>query len=431
MTFTTESVIFRDANATIHTSVKDCLTEAGRFYGLLTVAAAHKSVIFGRQLDLTGSSSENHKDSSDLDYSVMKGKCIQALNRELRDSSQAFGRTAIKIVIHLIASSVSTKKKRVQSNTTTHLSVPNPQANNEQLILGFYVEAQTHLTGLRKMVELCGGLASRGLRSPSLTHAIVWSDHKIATGLMSKPIFTLPWEPAPLTAELRQQICPSPSSHLTLLGSAFWNEHSSEFSQSLIHSVKKLRDTLYYQNLIMEQEREEKRDNQTYLFQLYKLIIEAEHDLLSYPFQISGNSCETSHTANLNSKEAMARMGCICVFNSIVIVTPPAAGMGRSLTNFMKKSICTFTDQYPFLQFTIPDLNLLAWVLFIGAQGSLNQPEYTWFVSGLADVVKLRIWGNWADVVSELQRYIFMPRVQDVIWRSIWEDAISVRDRRE
>lgn len=43
-----------------------------------------------------------------------------------------------------------------------------------QLILGFYQEAQMHLTGLKRMVELCGGIASQMLQNSGLIHAIIW-----------------------------------------------------------------------------------------------------------------------------------------------------------------------------------------------------------------------------------------------------------------
>lgn len=107
MTFPTETISFRDTRATLHTSVRDSLANTGEFYGLMTVAAAHKGAVNGPSLGIDTPSPNNYQVDFDSNYCVMKGKCLRVLNNKLRDPSQALDHIAIQTVIHLITSSVS------------------------------------------------------------------------------------------------------------------------------------------------------------------------------------------------------------------------------------------------------------------------------------------------------------------------------------
>lgn len=251
------------------------------------------------------------------------------------------------------------------------------------------------------------------------------SDLKSATVSMTKPMFALPWEPTSLSAEVMQQIRPSHSSQLDNLGSAFYYQHAKWISRSLMQIIARFRDALLLQNFIQEN-----RTSQTknLLYQLYLFMSEIEHDLLSYPTDITAATGHMlSHAETLSPKEAMTRMGCICLLNSIIIVTHPAAGMGRSLTRFIKKDIqYTFTSLRT-TSFHPPaaDLDLLAWVLFIGAQGSLEQVDHAWFMDRLAYISKLRNWEEWEDVVEALQQYIYIPRIHEKAWRCTWRKAVG------
>lgn len=107
MTFPTETISFRDTRATLYTSVRDSMADTGEFYGLMTVAAAHKGAVNGPSLGIDTPSPNNYQVVFDSNYCVMKGKCLRVLNNKLRDPSQALDHIAIQTVIHLITSSVS------------------------------------------------------------------------------------------------------------------------------------------------------------------------------------------------------------------------------------------------------------------------------------------------------------------------------------
>ncbi|CRG92748.1 hypothetical protein PISL3812_09815 [Talaromyces islandicus] len=398
MTFPTETISFRDTRATLHTSVRKALADTGEFYGLMTVAAAHKGAVNNQGLSIVTPSPNSYQVIFDSNYCVMKGKCLRVLNEKLGEPSQALDHVAIQTVIHLITSS---------------------------LILGFYQEAQTHLGGLKRMVDLCGGISSPMLQNSGLIHAIIWSDLKSATGSMTKPMFLLPWKPTSLSAKMMQQIRPSPSSQLIYLCLSFYCQHVQSLSKSLMDIIGRLRDALLFQNFIQEQNKTQpdKDGTASQLHQLYLFMSEIEHDLLSYPPNAAATGHTHSHAETLNPKEAMTRMGCICLLNSIIIVTHPAAGMGRTLTRFMKKEICVFASLYTSFYLPQADLDLLSWVLFIGAQGSLEQVDHAWFIGHLRQVIKLRQWKEWADVVDVLQQYIYIPRLHEEAWRCTWKKA--------
>jgi hypothetical protein len=192
--------------------------------------------------------------------------------------------------------------------------------------------------------------------------------------------------------------------------------------------IERLRDALLFQTYIQVQNKTQSERDGTagQLYQLYLFMSEIEHDLLSYPSDtVAATEHTNSHAESLNPKEAMIRMGCICLLNSIIIVTHPAAGMGQLLTRFMKKAICTFASLYASFHLPTADLDLLSWVLFIGAQGSLEQLDHAWFIGHLGRISKLRNWKQWEDVVDVLQQYIYIPRVHGAAWRCTWERACA------
>lgn len=174
MTFPTESISFRDTRATLHTSVRNSLADTGEFYGLMTVAAAHKGAVNGQGLNIVTPPPNNSQVIFDSNYCVMKEKCLRFLNDKLRDPSQTLDHIAIQTVIHLITSSVGRSSRQHAQLSTSLVLIFAFRTNYIQLILGFYQEAQTHLTGLKRMVELCGGIASDLLRNSGLIHAIIW-----------------------------------------------------------------------------------------------------------------------------------------------------------------------------------------------------------------------------------------------------------------
>lgn len=193
--------------------------------------------------------------------------------------------------------------------------------------------------------------------------------------------------------------------------------------------IERLRDALLFQTFIQEQNKTQPETDGTagQLYQLYLFMSEIEHDLLSYPSNAAAaTSGHTNSPAeSLNPKEAMTRMGCICLLNSIIIVTHPAAGMGRSLTRFMKKAICTFASLYASFHLPPADLDLLSWVLFIGAQGSLEQVDHAWFIGHIGHIIKLRKWEEWEEVVDVLRQYIYIPRIHEAAWKGTWEKACA------
>jgi hypothetical protein len=68
---------------------------------------------------------------------------------------------------------------------------------------------------------------------------------------------------------------------------------------------------------------------------------------------------------------------------------------------------------------------LLAWVLFIGAQGSAGQVEHSWFIDRLARLAMLRGWQKWEQVADVLADYFYLPDFHGATWESAWEEAVT------
>ncbi|KKA22058.1 hypothetical protein T310_3948 [Rasamsonia emersonii CBS 393.64] len=393
MTFPARTKSFMDEGDKLNVMVKTSLTDAGSFFGLMTISAAHRAALTGRHSDLLHASDSDTRVLYDPDYYLMKARCIREMNEKLRDPSKALSHEAFDTIINLLTSA---------------------------LIVGLFDEARIHLRGLKKMVELRGGITSDNIRNSIFMPAILASDLKTATGLMTKPVFPLPWEPEPLAPEVRQRICPPPSSKLNNLGISLLG--NPNFSLPLVRALYGMRDAVLLQHL--GNQSPNGLDISDYQL-LLKMTSEVEHELLSYPYRPSTGSNPGSGGSNVHVTEPLARVAAICSLNSVIIVSPSSTGLGRALTKHLKQAISSFISTSGLTQMPSPDLDLLAWALFIAAQGSLGQIEQPWFVDRLADVIALRGWKDWEEVAEIMTRYFYLPYLHDPVWRPIWNEAMA------
>jgi hypothetical protein len=226
---------------------------------------------------------------------------------------------------------------------------------------------------------------------------------------MTKPVFPL-WPLEPVSPELKARIRPPPASPLNLLGLGF--DETSFLSEALLMTLDRFRDSL----LLMHISNQNPlglgpNDSKT----LWRLSNEVEHELLSYPYRTVGG-------LNMHPIESVARTAAEFSMNQIVLYTHPSSGLGRALTRHLKKAMETcMAGGISALPESCHDL--LAWALFIGAQGCLKQAEYPWYVSRLADVLSARGWTSWEEVQNVMRRYIYVSYMQETCWRTIWQQA--------
>lgn len=147
--------------------VRSSFSDPGSFFGLMSMCAAHRAALSSSHL-LAGP--DDKQTGNDPDYCIMKAKCIREMNIKVRDPSQALTNEAFDTIVNLLTGSVSiiddlgSTLKPLFSNLCLHLL---------QLIAGLFDEARIHLTGLRHMVELRGGITGESIRSASILTAII------------------------------------------------------------------------------------------------------------------------------------------------------------------------------------------------------------------------------------------------------------------
>jgi hypothetical protein len=148
------------------------------------------------------------------------------------------------------------------------------------------------------------------------------------------------------------------------------------------------------------------------------LNCETEHQLLSYI------NAEDHRSERIHPIEAVTSVTSICFLNYFLIVSPPSSGLGRALTKHLVRVVNNFRLTL-LLELPRENFGLFAWALFIGAQGSLGQPERPWFVERLARVAMLCEWQTWEQVSRILTDYFFIAAAQAPRWRAIWDEAMA------
>jgi len=325
----------------------------------------------------------------DSDYYLMKARCINEMNAKLKDPVLAISNEAFGTIVNLLSSA---------------------------MIVGLFDEARMHLKGLKRMVELRGGISDDSVRKSIFLYTFLTSDIKSAAGLMTRPIFPLLRDHQALSLELRQRIALPPTSKLNSLGVALLENPC--LSQLFIKIIHGLRDVMIFQHFGAHNPKLFDNNNKELLF---KLSYEVEHELLSYPYR-SFDGRRSGGRTDLHPVETVARVASICYTNYVIIVSPPGTGLGRALTKQLKGAlaICTLDS---FCRLPPACHDLAAWALFIGAQGALGQPERPWFVHHLAEVVTLRGWTEWEEVTEIMTNYFYIPYIHDVVWRPIWDEV--------
>lgn len=244
---------------------------------------------------------------------------------------------------------------------------------------------------------------------------------KCASGLMLKPVFPLTWDSQPVPLSVQQRIRPLGSSTLNRQGSALFANGLLSFP--LLKILYVLRDIILFSQTNKESPSTLCPEDHD-IFRL--LNCEAEHQLLSYMYtECSSGSPPTAEAAmDLHPVEAVTRVACICYLNYFMIVSPPSSGLGRALTKHLKNAITNCT--LPLLsQLPRENYGLVAWASFIGAQGSGGQVERPWFVERLARIAMICGWRRWEQVCGMLGEYLYVPRVHDATWRTIWDEAMD------
>lgn len=238
---------------------------------------------------------------------------------------------------------------------------------------------------------------------------------------MVKPVFPLTWDTQPVPADVQCRIAPPSSSVLNKLGAALFANTLLSFP--LLKILNVVRDLILYTQANNEKPAVLSPEDH-HFFRL--LNCEAEHQLLSYTCMGStgDHTLPADPIRNIHPIEAVTRTACICFLNYFMIVSPPSSGLGRALTKHLKNavSMCVLSQ---LSQFPQENYGVLAWALFIGAQGSAGQIERPWFVEQIARIAGICGWRHWEKVSSILSEYFYVSNTYGPVWKFIWDEAMD------
>ncbi|KAJ5731063.1 uncharacterized protein N7483_005571 [Penicillium malachiteum] len=340
--------------------VRSSFSDPGSFFGLMSMCAAHRAALGVNHLDALEATGDRNRVGNDTDYCIMKAKSMREMTVKCHSLELSTTNEAFDTIVNLLTGA---------------------------LIAGLFDEARIHLTGLKRMVELRGGLMHQSISSSSILSAII-------TGFD-----------------------PPESSPIRRLGSGFWA--NTLLSPALLRILNVARDIIFYSisvhlapHAILQSDHD--------FFRV--LNCETEHQLLSYVYDNGADNNQKE--PEIYPIEAVTRVASICFLNYFLIVSPPSSGLGRALTRHLMKAVnnCKLT-----LLMELPKENfgLYAWALFIGAQGSLGQNERPWFVERLARVAILCEWQSWEQVSRLLTDYFYIAVAQGPGWQAVWDEAMA------
>ncbi|KAJ5170626.1 uncharacterized protein N7500_003409 [Penicillium coprophilum] len=376
-------LVYYYSNQEMELMVRSSFSDPGSFFGLMSMCAAHRAVLASQR-----SGNWDSVLTDDPDYCMMRAKSIQEMSAKVRDPSRRLSNEAFDTIINLLTGS---------------------------LIIGEFSEVHTHLTGLKSMVDLRGGITDESIRSSSMLSAIITTDIKAASGLMTKPVFPLTWDAQPIPSEIQQRIRPLASSPLNRLGTGFYA--NTFLSSPLLRIISVLRDMVFFSITYQTNPTVIKPGDQDF-FRI--LNCEAEHQLLSYIYAGGSSNPEP----NLHPIEAVTRVASICYLNHFLIVSPSSSGLGRALTKHLKTALdgCKLAL---FVGLPTQTFGLYVWALFVGAQGAFGQPERQWFVERLARVAMICGWQSWEQISKLMTEFFFVAALDSLNWRSVWDEAMT------
>lgn len=237
---------------------------------------------------------------------------------------------------------------------------------------------------------------------------------------MTKPVFPLTWGPQRIPVEVQNRIRPAPSSPILRNGTGFRN--SKMLSQPLLQILNTIQQMVFYSNVIKTTPSVLQQPG----FDFFRILnCQTEHQLLRYIYTDKSELAQTPEPdIELHPIESVTRVACICFLNHLLIVSPPSSGLGRALTKHLAKEIRKFKLN-SLNDLSKESLALLAWSLFIGAQGANCQPERRFFVQRLARIATICGWRSWEQISWVLTDYYFSPEANGLDWRAIWDEAMA------
>lgn len=106
MTFPAETKQPQDSKNRMALIISATISEAGPFFGYMSLCAAHRAMLQGKHSDLVSTPGSKDRVLYEPDYYMMKARCISEMNRKMQDPALALTDSAFDIVISLTSSAV-------------------------------------------------------------------------------------------------------------------------------------------------------------------------------------------------------------------------------------------------------------------------------------------------------------------------------------
>lgn len=249
-------------------------------------------------------------------------------------------------------------------------------------------------------------------------------DVKAAVGAMTEPTFPLPWKPQPLPPATLRRMSPLSSSPLNRLATSF--STIPILSTTVTKLLCNLRDLAFFDDF-------NTRDVSGLTSVEHDIFRrkaqETEHELLDYPHQRSSDSLYADDPyapeTQMHPLEEVTRIAALLHISLSITVASPASGLGRALVIHLKNALDECRWEL-LLSFPPQCLDLMAWVLFLGSQGSQGQIERPWFVDRIADVATIKRWKLWSEVARPMEGYLYVQHVHEKPWKATWEEVSKV-----
>ncbi|PGG96701.1 hypothetical protein GX51_07700 [Blastomyces parvus] len=435
MTFPAENKQPQDSTNRMSRIINATIREAGPFFGYMSLCAAHRAILQGKTPGLMSNvpgAGCNDDKLIGTEYYMMKARCIDEMNKKITDPAMSLTDSAFDIVVSLTSCA---------------------------LTIGDFDEARTHIKGLKRMVDLRGGVYSSSFQGEGLRVLtnVLTCDVMAASALMTRPLFPLTWPSQQIPPETEEKMLPPPTSPLFNTGMALCANEI--LSAPLRKALKGLRKILFFEHASGQNPANFSAvENEIFVYKSHEM----QHELLDYPYRLAQTTTNTAPTSatstspkiSLQPLEAITRIAAICHINHFFIVSPPSSGLGRALTRHLSLALSMLpTSTFP----SLPSrwLDLFAWAAFLGARGARGQKTKPWFLERLKNVARVRGWiqsvpgpgwseknmfdgningnGNgdgdggdgWQAVEEVLKGYLYIPELQGKVFREIWEEAME------
>jgi hypothetical protein len=358
------------------------------FLGFLATTAAHRAIMYGRHKDLAPSQAPHDDLILDPDYVRVKHEATIAV-RQVFEQHTVAQEQMLEACFGLISAA---------------------------MVVGNFEEARLHL-------KIWDRITSQITVSEDTLRWLPITNVKVSVALLERPIIPLLLERNPIPDEILRRIYPRPDTPIARMGYDFCR--LDQLSQPLGLLLSMHADLCLLCELSVLNPQASSQDE---VRTVARKAVELEFDLLSYPYEVEELPRDSRDEPQLPALEAVVRLAAFGMMSIVPYNILPAAGNGRALTQHQKKALEVLVGKRHLWDTEV--LRLMCWVLLVFTQNALKQPEEGIFTDLLAQVSRDLWVSTWEQVEEIMFGFLYVPSLQNSVWREIWADVCQIREQR-